>query len=248
MLLENTLINSNTKDETSLAEVYFMQAEELRLESNYKESIDKYLHSILINKNNPAPYIGLAISYKELKNYNKAISNLEKANKLLPSTFLIQKELALCNIINGNFEDGIKYLMHSIKLKPDNIDIQMQLALVHEMIEEEDMALMIYQKIIETNPEYLRAYIQKATLYMHLEDYINSAKLFKKVIKLDSNYYRAYLALGICYEKLGNKSGAKRFYKKYLALSSQSDNYEEISKRIYNLDTQKTETNNLRII
>ena len=236
------------KKSSSLAEKYFMQAEELRQENKYKESIDRYLHSILINKENATSYIGLAIAYKQIKNYNKAIINLQKAEKILPDDFVVQKELALCNIINGNFEDGIKHLHTSIRLEPNNVDMQMQLALVHEMIEEEDMALMIYQKIIDTNPEYIRAYIQKATLYMYLEDYLNSAKLFQRIVKLQPDYNRAYLALGICYEKLGNTRSAKRFYKKYLSVSSQTPAHKEITKRVYKLNTPKTVNNSLRIV
>ena len=171
----NSTVKENNQSEIkeiSLAEIYFTQAEELRCNSQFKEAIDKYLHSILINRTNPTSYLGLALSYKNLKNYKKAIQNLKKAEELEPTDSSIQKELALCNIFEGNFCVGIKHLIASIKLEPENLDIQMQLALVHEMIEEEDMALMIYQKIIETNPEYLRAYIQKATLYMHLNDYL----------------------------------------------------------------------------
>ena len=155
----------------------------------------------------------------------------------------------MCNIINGNFDRGLKYLIQAISLEPDNIDIQMQLALVHELIEEEEMALMIYQKIIETNPEYIRAYIQKATLYMHLDDYLNSAIIFKKIIKIKPDYYRGFLALGICYEKLSNISAAKRYYKKYLEINPLAHDYFDIKNRmkeLKNISTKKT--NKLRII
>jgi tetratricopeptide (TPR) repeat protein len=242
------LKNINRNKEKSLAETYFMQAEELRLENKNKEAIDKYLHSLLINKNNPASYLGLAIAYKSIKNYDKAVANLKKAEKLMPFDFTIQKELALCNIINGDFENGMKHLINSIKIEPDNIDMQMQLALAHEMIEEEDMALLIYQKIIDTKPDYTRAYIQKATLYMYLEDYLNCAKVFNTVIKLKPDYYRAFLALGICYDKLGNTAAAKRYYKKYLKLSSNIENNREISKRIYKINADKSTENKLRIV
>ena len=242
-------INKTATQDISLAQIYFMQAEELRCNNKFKEAIDRYLHSILINRNNHTSYVGLAIAYKSLKNYNKAIQNLKKAEELEPYDITIQKELALCNIVKGDFENGIKHLISSIKLDPNNADVQMQLALVHEMIEEEDMALMIYQKIIETNPDYIRAYIQKATLYMHLDDYLNSAKIFKKILKLKKDYYRAYLALGICYEKLGNLQGAKRFYKKYLAYSKNSSNQKEVSKRIIELEyINKKETHNLKLL
>ncbi len=218
---------------------------ECRKNNQYKESIEKYLTSILNDRESSASYYGLALSYKNLKNYKKAIFALKKAEKISPQDSSIQKELAMCNIIEGDFCNGIKHLVNSIKMEPNNTDIQMQLALVHEMIEEEDMALMIYQKIIETNPEYIRAYIQKATLYMHLEDYLNSAKMFSKVLKLKKDYYRAYLALGICMEKLGNSTGAKRYYKKYLKHNSN----EEVINRISGLSSvNKKEEITLRIV
>lgn len=227
---------------------YYARAEELRLTKEYKASIENYLHSIFIDRKNTSSYVGLAISYRNLKNYDKAISILKKADEITPNNIAVQKELAMCNIIEGNYCEGIKYLMNSIKLEPDNTDVQMQLALVHEMIEEEDMALMIYQRIIEKNPDYIRAYIQKATLYMHLEDYLNSAKVFKTVIKLNSDYYRAYLALGICLEKLGNKAAAKRYYQKYLKQNKSAENKEEVFQRIADLKINNTQRASLRVI
>ena len=239
---------TSSVEENSLDKIYFEQAEELRMNNRYKESIDRYLRSILINKSNKTPYIGLALSYKKLKKYTKAISTLEKAEKINPFDVNIQKELALCNIIKGDFEKGIKYLIASIKLEPDNPDIQMQLAIAHEMTEEQDMALMIYQKIIETNPEYMRAYIQKATLYMHLDEYLSAAKIFRKIIKMNPEYYRAYLALGICYEKLGNNTAAKRFYGKYLKIPNAKENRNEVLKRFSELQNIKLKTYNLRLV
>ena len=244
----NKNVIENSEGKTSLAQVYLEQAEEYRISNKHREAVDRYLHSILINKENPTPYIGLALSYKSLKNYTKAVIALEKAEKISPYDVVVQKELALCNIINGNFEKGIKYLISSIKLEPDNVEIQMQLALVHEMIDEEDMALMIYQKIIETNPGYLRAYIQKATLYMHLDDYLESAKLFRTILKLSPDYFRAYLALGICYEKLGNIPSAKRFYNKYLKFPNAETNRKEVLKRLAELKQNNKKSNNLKLI
>ncbi len=240
--------NKNRQVKNS-AENYFMKAEKLRTENKYKEAAENYLKSVFINRNNPNSYLGLGITYKNLKNYSKAITHLKKAQELTPLNCTIHKELALCSIINGDFEEGIKYLITSIKLEPNNPDIQMQLALVHEMIEEEDMALMIYQRIIEMYPDYLRAYIQKATLYMHLEDYLNCAKLFKQIIKLAPKYYRAYLAIGICYEKLGNYLGAKRYYKNYLKYNKNADNYNEIAGRINeNYEFKKNSKTKLKLI
>lgn len=241
-------IKSNANNILTCSQDYYARAEELRLKKEYKASVEDYLHSIFMDRNNTPSYVGLAVSYKNLKNYKKAITTLKKAEEISPDDISVQKELAMCNIIEGNYCEGIKYLINSIKIEPDNTDIQMQLALVHEMIEEEDMALMIYQRIIEKYPEYIRAYIQKATLYMHLEDYLNSAKMFKTVIKLNPEYFRAYLALGICLEKLDNKTAAKRYYQKYLKFNKSAQNKEEVVQRISGLKTNSQQCVNLRII
>ena len=45
------MLNSSKNINNSLAEKLFVQAEKFRMENKYKESIDSYLHSILINKN-----------------------------------------------------------------------------------------------------------------------------------------------------------------------------------------------------
>ena len=241
-------VKKTDKQNISLAERYFLLAEELRLKNQYRESVENYLHSIMIDRQNYTSYLGIGISYKNLKKYDKAVINLKKAEMLNPRDINVLKELAVCSVINGDFENGIKYLIKAIKLEPDNIDIQMQLAMVHEMIEEEDMSLMIYQRIIEMKPDYLRAYIQKAALFMHLQDYVNSVKIYKTVLRLDPKYYRAYLAVGICYEKLGNYSGAKRFYKKYIEMCRFCSNYNEIEKRISVLNSEKKMKNTLRIV
>ena len=73
---------------TPLAEKYFTAAEDLRNNFQYKESVENYLHSILIDRNNPTSYIGVALSYKNLKEYQKAIVNLQKAELLSPLIIL----------------------------------------------------------------------------------------------------------------------------------------------------------------
>ncbi len=243
-------VKEKAKKAVQSAQDFFVLAEEQRKNKQYKDSIENYLQDIILNRKNLKSYIGLADSYKNLKNYEKAIYALRKADKLIPNNREIQKELAICNIANENYCTGIKHLINSIKLNPDNPDVQMQLAMVHEIINEEDMALKIYQKIIETNPTYIRAYIQQATLYMNTDDYYNSALSFKEVIKLNPDYYRAYLALGICYDKLNNPSAAKRYYKKYLKLSKGKSisNYNNVTKRITNLSVQSNMNVKLRIV
>ena len=59
--------------------VLCVQADALRSSMMFKESVSKYLRSILLNRNNLEAYYGLALSYKHLKDFPKAVSTLKKA-------------------------------------------------------------------------------------------------------------------------------------------------------------------------
>ena len=232
IITDNNISADKRYELKSTASYYYKIAEEYRNNFNYKEAVINYLNVILIERQYLPAYTGIALAYKEMKQYKKAVKYLKKGETIAPTDTYIQKELAICNIIEGEFDDGLKHLIKAISLEPKNPDLQMQLALVHEMIDEEDMALMIYKKITETNPNYIRAYIQMATLYMHLDDYISSAVIFKKISKIKPDYYRAFLALGICYEKLSNIKTAKRYYKKYLEKNPMANDYFDIKNRM----------------
>ena len=111
-------IEQNSRTIRAAAQKYFAMAENQRNSFQYKESVENYLTSILIDRNNVVSYKGAALSYKNLKNYDKAIEFLKKAEKIAPDDASIKKELAMCNIILGNFCNGIGYLIMAIGIEP----------------------------------------------------------------------------------------------------------------------------------
>ena len=66
-----------------------VKADALRLANMFQESIPKYLRSIFNKRDNADAYYGLALSYKALKNYDKAIETLEKALSCVQDDFSI---------------------------------------------------------------------------------------------------------------------------------------------------------------
>ena len=64
-----------------ISEKYFTLAEEFRKNNQYKESVENYLNSILIDRENSDSYIGLALSYKNLKNYKKLFQHWKRQRK-----------------------------------------------------------------------------------------------------------------------------------------------------------------------
>ena len=67
----NKELKYNSHSIKSLAKKYYDLAENLRNNFKYKEAIEKYLNSILIDRNNYDSYLGIAFTYKNLYKSNK---------------------------------------------------------------------------------------------------------------------------------------------------------------------------------
>ena len=98
---------------------FCVSGDALRLANRHKESLPHYLQAIMKDRTNRDAHYGLALSYKAMENYEKAILYFSKANDLL-ITVDTTMELGICNYALENFELAIKYFQAVIKLEPNN--------------------------------------------------------------------------------------------------------------------------------
>ena len=168
-------------------------------------------------------YWGLAVSYKYLTEYKKAIKTLSRLVELDSKNDKYHYELGVCELSDGNPDKAIPHLVQAIVNNKENLEAQIQLAIAHELVEETDLSLMIYNKLIETNPEFLKAYYNKGAMLMGLGDFEEASKTFFKLIKRNPDYYKAYLGIAMSFDKLERYSDAIRYYKKFLNLKKFSE-------------------------
>lgn len=237
-----------TLDKPSLAYQLCVKGDALRFANLYQEAVSKYLNAILIDRENADYYYGLGICYKNLNNFEKAISSLEKAKDLREMDFNICYELGICYLNAGEVCLAMQNLVKAIKLNPKHINAQIQLALAHELVEETDIALMIYQKIIETSPSYIQAYNHKSALLMSMGNYYDASIIFSKILKMNPDYHRAYLGIGICFDKLGKSIDAQRYYKKFLKYKPNSHHASFVKTRLVKLKTEKKDNMFLSLV
>ncbi len=126
-----------------------VKADALRFAKSYRESIKYYLDSIMMDREHQEAYWGLAVSYKYLTEYSKAIKTLEKLIELDDKNDKYFFELGVCNLSNGHPEEAIPHLIKAIIINKENLEAQIQLAIAHELVDETDLSLMIYNKLIE---------------------------------------------------------------------------------------------------
>ena len=234
----NDIFTQTTPTNNSEAYKLCVKADALRFANMYKESVSKYLQSIMLDRNNADSYYGIGVSYKFLSYYEKALEYLEKAKELAPDRFEISFETGVVYMLMGVPCQAIKHFIDAIMLDKENTDAQLHLAMAHELADEEDLALLIYNRIIECFPFCLNAYNHKAALLMSLGHFREAAETFKQVIKLNKEYYKAYYGLGICFDRLNNSRSAQIYYRKFINLKPHSKDAEIARHRINMLKNQ----------
>lgn len=237
-------------DMLSCDESYILctQADALRSSMMFKESIPKYLRAIMLNRENLEAYYGLALSYKHLQDFSKAISTLKKALLIDNKNNDIHCELGVCLLLNGNPEQSMAELRETIKLDETNLNAQVQLAVAHELCNEEEMALMIYDKINEEAPKFFKAHQHKAALLVNLEKYKEACMTFYQILKLNPQYEKAILGIGICFDKLKRFTDAVRYYRKFLTVKPKSEHLIQVKERIAAIKNKPKRNSTLTIV
>ncbi len=222
------------KKQLSAGLEYFLKAEKLRNSELYNESVRFYLSSLLIENNNFKCHFGLAMAYKHIHEYEKAIRTLIRAKKI-DNSYELHYELGILYLLCENPYGAMKEFKSAIMLDKKRVEAQIQLAKAHEVLEDDDMAELIYKRIIEFFPANISAYHNLANLYMNHNDYFSAGAIYKQLLKINPNFQQAYFALGICFEKLGKINDAIRYFRKFSNLKPNAINSAEVKRHLNKL-------------
>lgn len=233
--LPEDLVKLSKKKKLSVGLEYFLKAETLRNSELFNESVRFYLSSLLIENKNFDCYMGLAMAYKHIHKYEKAIKILNKAKKLKTNSYNLHYELGILYLLCENPIAALKEFKNAILLDKKKVEAQIQLAKAHEVLGDFEMAEMIYKRIIDFFPANIQAYNNLANLYLTQERYIESGSVYKQILKINRNFAQAYFGLGICFEKLGKINDAIRHFRKFSEIKPNSINSSEVKKHLKKL-------------
>ena len=220
---------------------YFLKAETLRNSELYNESVRFYLSSLLIENDNFNCHFGLAMAYKHIHEYEKAIKTLNRAKKINPKSYNLHYELGILYLLCENPHAAMKEFKNAILLDKNKAEAQIQLAKTHEALGDIEMAEMIYLRIIEFFPSNTTAYNNLGNLYMTLSMYYRAGATYKELLKIRPDFPQAYFALGVCFEKLGKINDSIRYFRKFSEIKPNSINSSEVKKHLSKLRNQLNE-------
>lgn len=210
-----------------IADIYYIKANNLKKDENYREAASNYLKAINMIPDNEIFLFEIADCYYKIGELNRSLNYYEKAlpvtkNKKRLSD--IYRYLAKINIILGN-EDVVKDLCEkNLKIDPYNPISNFYLGEIYLKNENYDDALKKYLISLKGDPNFIASYMAIGQVYVMkgVPDY--AINYYNKVLSIDKNHSQAWCNIGIIRYKQGNIPLALELLKKS-TLNGESRNY-----------------------
>lgn len=161
------------------------------------KSIEYYNSYIATHSPRAIDYIGRAMDFITVRDYDAAQRDLAKALELTP-------DYALAYMLNAQADYHRYELMTKSGQYPENTPSD---AVTRNSIRFKtlDDALTGYTRAVELSPRMAPAWYNKGNIHVELQDYTSAIASYTKAIDLKEDMGEAYFNRGYVYLKLGNK-------------------------------------------
>lgn len=182
---------------------YYLLGEYYKDKACYAAAIENYKESIKIDKKFSQAYLGLAMSFFEIEEFNYSILTMEQYLELVPESDFAMFMLARANLVLGQYETAKKYVQKAILIS-DKPEYEYELGKIEYYMENYQDAMEIFQQFLLKNT------LAEAFNYIGLCNYklkqMDAAILhFNRAIELDGLRPIYYYNLAQCYKSLGDK-------------------------------------------
>lgn len=218
MALKSNKRNSYAAYESGLANVEL---------GNTDEAIADFTKAIEINPANKDFYFARAAAYREKKQFQKAVEDLQYVAKEIGDGADVQQNLALANIDNENFANALTILNDSIKKNGDDAYSWYLKGLCDAGLKKIDAAIEDYSKSSGLQDNYAEPLNNRGVIYLDREDYQKALNDFDRVIKTGHLEGRYYYNRSLAYKGLGRQALAEADLKKCKELKYDPDKDDE---------------------
>lgn len=163
---------------------------------------------------NPLAYEGIARVHIALKEYEKAVANLEKALQLKPDFWQCHALFAFMYDRQGRYDDSITSYKKAIALKADSFLLYNNLGMSYYMKGDYEKSVEAYMKALKINDKAPATYNNLGMALGKLGRYDDALNVFKRA----GDEAAAYNNLGMIYMATGKHADAVSAFEKALEL------------------------------
>ncbi len=178
----------------------------------------------------------LGIIYYQLKEYDSAISSIEKALQLKPNDADAYFNLGNAFVDTSQLDNAITCYQKALQINPNIFEVYNNLANVFMEKGQIDNAIISYQKAIEFNPNIVDSYDNLGTALIKKKQFDEAISCYQKALQVNPNSADIYNSLGVVFHKKRQYDQAIIYYKKALQLNSKfALAYCNIAKALYQI-------------
>ena len=183
-------------------------------------------------------HIALGLSYRELKDYNHALTHLIHANKMGANNFPVMTGISYSFMDIQNYQQAYPYLQRTTSLFPNEPEPYWNLGITCDNLKNEACVLASMQKITEIRPTYSPdPYYYVGVIYNNHKQYAKSLANYNKGIQyFPQNGEMYYQAGHTCFLDGNWKGGIPYFDKSIKFQPNNLDAYYEMGSSYVNLN------------
>lgn len=165
------------------------------------DMVEEYNDIIASGSGRPIDYLARGVLYTMLKNYEAALTDLDKAVSLNPQFTVAYMARAYARYIHG-----VNALAAGAG---DDEDIEASRRLAQMAVQRGvSDALADYNMALQQDPRLIFAWFNKGNIYYALGDFTSAIQSFSEALRIDPDFGQAYFNRGISYLRMGNKAQA----------------------------------------
>ena len=153
------------------------------------------------NSARPVDWLGRAIAYLSLKNYDAALEDLDKAIEANPQFTVALMARGAARIVNAQAEGKAASVSDTPGSDEAILAARKAQAAASESIADFDAALAL-------NPRLIYAWFDKGNIYYAVDDFTSALQCFSEAISINPEFGQAYFNRGLTYLRIGNKQQA----------------------------------------
>lgn len=175
----------------------------------------------LADNGNIEGYLNLAVIFKDLGHYSRAIEILNKGYLRFRDDLRIMSLLGRLYYLNNQPDEAIAILKKVSILKPDDLNVYINLGLCFEDKGDDAEAQKYFDKVISLDKNNIVARLSLAELYYRKDSLSEAANEYKIIGLMDRSLIKIQKILGEIFFKLGNFEESLKIFRKVRFIDSE---------------------------
>lgn len=192
MILCAVLAQACTSSEEKLAE-----GRTLMQQGKFRDAIQPLNAAIDADDKNYEAFNSRAVAYFELKDYENALLDYERAIQLNPDFYKPYYNRAKLKTARGETDAALKDYAEAIRRSPDMSDIYLDRGQLFANSGNLTSALSDFNQAIQLDSKNSLAYFNRGNIRFQQEEFAEALDDFTQTVQLDTKFGKAFNALGV---------------------------------------------------